>query len=107
MLEFSHLRQTGWNDLPSPAVDPGISGGIPGVFQLNECFNSTTRGYTMPAFSFEKISPPIRRGPIAPIAKKQRGVIVKILDRFVEARVKRTLREEKGVIARRQKKSSD
>jgi hypothetical protein len=76
-------------------------GGNPGVFQLN------ARGYTMPAFSFEKISPPIRRGPIAPIAKKQRGVIVKILDRFVEARVKRTLRQEKGVIARRQKKSSD
>jgi hypothetical protein len=50
----------------------------------------------MPAFSFEKISPPVRRGPIAPIAKKQRGVIVQILDRFVEARVKRTLREEKG-----------
>ena len=54
----------------------------------------------MPAFTFEKISPPIRRGPIPPIAKKQRGVIVQILDRFVEARVKRTLREEKGVIAR-------
>ena len=53
----------------------------------------------MPAFSFEKISPPTRRGPIPPIVKKQRGVIVKILDRFVEARVKRTLREEKGVIA--------
>jgi hypothetical protein len=61
----------------------------------------------MPAFSFEKISPPIRRGPIPSIAKKQRGVIVQILDRFVEARVKRTLREEtmreeKGVIARHQ-----
>jgi hypothetical protein len=51
----------------------------------------------MPAFTFEKISPPIRRGPIPPIAKKQRGVIVQILDRFVEARVKR---EERGVIAR-------
>ena len=51
----------------------------------------------MPAFTFEKISPPIRRCPIPPIAKKQRGVIVQILDRFVEARVKR---EEKGVIAR-------
>jgi hypothetical protein len=50
----------------------------------------------MPAFSFEKISPPVRRGPIAPIAKKQRGVIVQILNRFVEARVKRTLREEKA-----------
>jgi hypothetical protein len=58
----------------------------------------------MPAFTFEKISPPIRRGPIPPIVKKQRGVIVQILDRFVEARVKRTLREEKGIIARRQRK---
>ena len=34
----------------------------------------------MPAFTFEKISPP-RRGPIAPIAnKKQRGLMVAILD---------------------------
>jgi hypothetical protein len=65
----------------------------------------------MPVFTFEKISPPVRRGPIPPIAKKQRGVIVQILgrqilgrqilDRFVEARVKRSRREqEKGVIAR-------
>jgi hypothetical protein len=55
----------------------------------------------MPVFTFEKISPPVRRGPIPPVAKKQRGVIVQILDRFVEARVKRTRRkEEKGVIAR-------
>ena len=60
----------------------------------------------MPAFTFEKISPPVRRGPLPPIAKKQRGVIVKILDRFVEARVKRTSRK-KGVIARRQKKPQD
>jgi hypothetical protein len=55
----------------------------------------------MPAFTFEKISPPVRRGPLPPIAKKQRGVIVQILDRFVEARVERTQRKEKGVIARR------
>ncbi len=56
----------------------------------------------MPAFSFEKISPPVRRGPIPPIETKQRGVIVQILGRFVEARVKRNEREveEKGVIAR-------
>ena len=55
----------------------------------------------MPAFTFEKISPPENRGPIPPIAtKKQRGVVVKMLDRFVEARVKRSLKEEKGVIAR-------
>jgi hypothetical protein len=56
----------------------------------------------MPAFSFEKISPPVRRGPLAPIVTKQRGVIVQILDRFAEARVKRTLRAEKRAIARRQ-----
>jgi len=50
----------------------------------------------MPAFSFEKISPPPSRGPIAPIVVKKRGVIVQILDRFVEARVKK----QKGVIFR-------
>ena len=61
----------------------------------------------MPAFTFEKISPPVRRGPIVPIAKKQRGVIVQVLDRFVEARVKRTLRREKGAISRRQNKPAD
>ncbi|QWG24651.1 hypothetical protein KMZ93_07075 [Bradyrhizobium sediminis] len=61
----------------------------------------------MPAFTFEKISPPVRRGPIPSIEKKQRGVIVQILDRFVEARVKRTSRVEKGVIARRQRRPSD
>jgi hypothetical protein len=57
----------------------------------------------MPAFTFEKISPPASRGPIAPIVVKKRGVIVQILDRFVESRVKR---EEKGVIfrAKRRKK---
>jgi hypothetical protein len=62
----------------------------------------------MPAFTFEKISPPVRRGPIPPIVKKQRGLIVLILDSFVAARVqKRMLREEKGVIARNEKKPSD
>ena len=55
----------------------------------------------MPAFTFEKISPPERRGPIAPIAEKQPGIIVQILDRFVGARLKRTLRGENGINARR------
>ncbi|MEH2525995.1 MULTISPECIES: hypothetical protein [unclassified Bradyrhizobium] len=59
----------------------------------------------MPAFTFEKISPPANRGPIPPVAnKKQRGVIVQILDRFVEARVKRSLKEEKGVTARNRRR---
>jgi hypothetical protein len=59
----------------------------------------------MPAFTFEKISPPVRRGPIAPIEKKQRGVIVQILDRFVEARVKRKLVKETSIGVRRRRKT--
>ena len=42
----------------------------------------------MPAFSFEKISPPPRRVSSTP-AEKKRGVIVQILDRLVERRGKR------------------
>jgi hypothetical protein len=52
-------------------------------------------------FTFEKISPPVRRGPISPIVKKQRGVIVQIIGRFVEARAKRALREKGGLARRR------
>ena len=64
----------------------------------------------MPAFTFEKISPPGERGTTPPVAKpvankKQRGVIIQMLDRFAEARVKRTQRgEQKGVIARNQRR---
>jgi len=78
----------------------------------------------MPVFTFEKISPPAAREPVRPgslqgtsspqgsapsAAKKRRGVIVQILDRFAETRVKRTLRqeemrEENAVAARRQPK---
>ena len=59
----------------------------------------------MPAFTFEKISPekispPGERGPVAPVAnKKQRGVIVQVLDRLAVARVKRSLKNGKGVAA--------
>jgi hypothetical protein len=61
----------------------------------------------MPAFTFEKISPPVRRGPIPPIVKKQRGLIVQILDSLVAARGKKSRREEEGVIARNEAKPSD
>ena len=61
----------------------------------------------MPAFTFEKISPPVRRGPLPPIAKKQRGIIVHILDIFVEARVKRSLRAEKNGTVRPRSRSKD
>jgi hypothetical protein len=59
----------------------------------------------MPAFSFEKISPPpVNRGPNPAIEKKQRGVIVQILGRFVEARVDRAQRVEETIIARREQR---
>ncbi|KRQ93980.1 hypothetical protein [Bradyrhizobium valentinum] len=62
----------------------------------------------MPAFTFEKISPPVDGSPIAPVAnKKQRGVVVQILDRLAEARVKRSLKREKGVIARNRHRPRD
>jgi hypothetical protein len=79
------------------------------IQEAKECFNSTKRGYTMPAFTFEKISPPpADRGPVPPVAnKKQRGVVVKMLDRFVEARVKRTLKEGKGATARDRHRPSE
>jgi hypothetical protein len=86
--------------LLSQAVHPAIPGNSRSV-------STQRRGDTMPAFMFEKISPPIRRGPIPPIAKKQRGVIVQMLDRFVEARVKRSKLDKKGLTARRQKKPPD
>jgi hypothetical protein len=78
------------------------------IREAKECFNSTKRGYTMPAFTFEKISPPADRGPVPPVAnKKQRGVIIQMLDRFAEARVKLTLKKEKGVIARNRHRSPE
>ena len=61
----------------------------------------------MPAFTFEKISPPVPHGPVPAIAEKQRGVIVQILDRFVETRMKRTLLRDKGVIARNEPTSEE
>jgi hypothetical protein len=60
----------------------------------------------MPAFTFEKIPPPGRRGQIISVVKKRRGVIVQILDRFVEARVKRSRREEESAAIRPAPKAS-
>jgi hypothetical protein len=64
----------------------------------------------MPAFSFEKIAPPSSHGPVAPAeknVKKQRGVIVQMLGRFVEARVERAQRVEKSIIARREQREPE
>jgi hypothetical protein len=69
------------------------------VFQLND------EEMHMPAFSFEKLSPPVRRAAATPVsaisvAPRRRGLIVQIIDRFVEVRVKRTVPQEKSAIAR-------
>jgi hypothetical protein len=48
----------------------------------------------MPAFSFEKISPPVRRSPTATSPEKPRGVISQMIDRVTELRTRRALREE-------------
>ena len=61
----------------------------------------------MPAFTFEKITPPVRHNPQPPTPQKHRGIIVQILDRFVEARVKKSLRQERRAAARRKPKSTD
>jgi hypothetical protein len=53
----------------------------------------------MPAFTFEKISPPVRRGSTAPIEKKPRGFMVQMLARFVQMRIRRHAKSEKSVAA--------
>jgi hypothetical protein len=65
----------------------------------------------MPAFTFEKLSPPVRRVSNAPTAnkptadKKPRGVIFSMLDRLAEARGKRSLNKEPVVSARKTSKA--
>ncbi|MFL6837833.1 MAG: hypothetical protein ACJ8FZ_11070 [Bradyrhizobium sp.] len=51
----------------------------------------------MPAFTFEKISPPARRAPAATTPKKPRGLISQMIDRFAERRARRALRGERAV----------
>jgi len=61
----------------------------------------------MPAFMFEKISPPVPSGQQPSIPKKQRGVIHQILDRLADARAKRGIGQARGVFSRRKEKSAD
>jgi hypothetical protein len=61
----------------------------------------------MPSFTFEKISQPIHEEAAPATEEKHRGVIAHLRDRLVEARVKRSLRKEKGLIARREPKPKD
>ena len=46
----------------------------------------------MPAFMFEKISPPAHRAPAATTPKKPRGLISQMIDRLAERRARRALR---------------
>jgi len=55
------------------------------------------KGHVMPAFTFEKLSPPTVRGstPVpVPAAKKPRRLLGHMIDRFVEARVRKNLRKQ-------------
>ena len=66
----------------------------------------------MPAFSFEKIPPPARRGqqpsqPSSQSPEKQRGIIHQIVDRFAEVRARRGADKARAVSARRNVKSAD
>ena len=51
----------------------------------------------MPAFTFEKISPPARRAPAATSPKKPRGLISQMIDRFTERRARRALQGERAI----------
>lgn len=50
----------------------------------------------MPSFTFEKISPPVRRAPAAATPKKPRGLISQMIDRFAERRARRALQDERA-----------
>jgi hypothetical protein len=51
----------------------------------------------MPAFTFEKISPPALRTPAATAPKKPRGLISQMIDRFAERRARRALHKERAM----------
>ncbi|MGX1320491.1 hypothetical protein AB7M17_003944 [Bradyrhizobium sp. USDA 377] len=59
----------------------------------------------MPAFTFEKISPPVRRAPAAALPKKPRGLISQMINRFAERRARRALQGER--VVRRDEKPTE
>ncbi|MDA9433295.1 hypothetical protein [Bradyrhizobium sp. CCBAU 51627] len=54
----------------------------------------------MPAFTFEKISPPVRRAPAATTPKKPRGLISQMIDRVAERRGARRALQGKRAMRR-------
>ena len=87
----------------TPTVVKGSGRNLRVEFQGSSKGVSSVEGFTMPVFTFEKIAPPLRVPPPVPAPEKPRGVIVQILDRFVEARVKRTVIDEKAGQSRQRK----
>ncbi|MGY4622252.1 hypothetical protein [Bradyrhizobium sp. USDA 4486] len=51
----------------------------------------------MPAFTFEKIKPPVRGAPAATQPEKPRGLISQMIDRFAERRARRALRGKRAM----------
>ena len=49
----------------------------------------------MPAFSFEKISPPARRGAAVAAPQKPRSVISQMIDRIAERRARRAVHDDR------------
>ena len=71
--------------------------GVGGDFQ--EWFRLNGEWIAMPAFTFEKISPPARRTPNAPADKKRRSVIGQVLDRLCATRAEPAPRQEQDITA--------
>jgi hypothetical protein len=74
--------------------------------------SNPTTGEDMPAFSFEKISPPARRGQQpsqqpSSSSPKPRSFIHQIVDRFAEARARRGADKARSVSGHRKTQSAD
>lgn len=50
----------------------------------------------MPAFTFEKISPPVRRAPAA-VPEKPRSVISQMIDHIAERRARRSSQDDRAI----------
>jgi len=51
----------------------------------------------MPAFTFEKISPPVRGAPTAATPEKPRSVISQVIERIAERRASRAMQVERAM----------
>ena len=60
----------------------------------------------MPAFSFEKISSPVRRGPVVANVKHRRGFIRKLVSRFAKLRGNDAARRQYGRTVQDEQRSS-